>query len=233
MAPQAVWRTYLVASFAAVVVLSACTDTAEMDDAALGLDYFPLEVGAWRIYDVQETQYSFPNRVDSIRYQMRESVSGKYEDLSGDSAYYLLRETRPDVHSPWQVDVRFTARRDARTAVVTEDNLPVIRLVFPPVEGAQWDSNRWNDRDADFFEIKRPGQAYDSLANTVTVVQESNDDIIIETDLRHEIFAQYIGLVYKEDIHFVYCTESECLGQQQIETGRVIRMQLIEHGKHD
>ena len=66
---------------------------------------------------------------------------------------------------------------------------------------------------------------------TVTVIQSNNRDTLEMQNFVQEIYAQHIGMVLRESRVFRYCSETDCFGQQIIETGRSFRQRLIAYGK--
>ena len=71
---------------------------------------------------------------------------------------------------------------------------------------------------------------YMDFNSTLKVIQEYNPDSIVMRDERSEIYAENVGLIYKESIILHYCTENECLGKQIIEQGIDFRQELIGYG---
>jgi hypothetical protein len=63
------------------------------------------------------------------------------------------------------------------------------------------------------------------------VKHQDNPDVIVMTDIRNEIYAANIGLIYKESIILYYCTENNCLGDTIIERGSRYSQELIGYGK--
>ena len=72
----------------------------------------------------------------------------------------------------------------------------------------------------------------DTIPNTLTVIQEDNQDFIVSLDQRREIYAQGVGLVMKEVILLNYCTNPDCIGQQIVESGRKLTQYLLEYERN-
>ena len=73
--------------------------------------------------------------------------------------------------------------------------------------------------------------AGENIPETVTVVQEDNQDFTVNLVRRFEIYGRHIGVVYKEEIDLSYCTDEDCIGQQVIESGSELRQSLVEYGQ--
>ena len=230
-------RKFSLLATVALTLLGGCqTEHLESDPSALGTDYFPLITGEFRIYDVQEITYTFPSTIDTLVYQLKETVADSIDNLAGGVSYVLNRQKKYPGSSDWIQDSVWTARKDMYTAVQVENNVPVIKLAFPVKEGKQWDANSLNDQPKAEYKMESVGlPANDSIGNydkTITVVQNDFDDGIVKKDVRKEIYGKNIGLVYKESVILNYCTDENCLGQRIIETGKDLEMKLTEHGQN-
>ncbi|MFT4859889.1 MAG: hypothetical protein ACI8SN_001824, partial [Algoriphagus sp.] len=69
-------------------------------------------------------------------------------------------------------------------------------------------------------------------SNVIRVLQEESDDLITFRDNRYEIYGKGIGLLEKYDEVLTYCSRNDCLGNQLINSGRKIKMELIDYGKN-
>jgi len=65
---------------------------------------------------------------------------------------------------------------------------------------------------------------------TTTVIQEETTDNILFRNIRKEIFAENIGLIYKQATLLNFCADVDCLGQDIIETGIDYKQELIGYG---
>jgi hypothetical protein len=118
--------------------------------------------------------------------------------------------------------------------VVIEDNEPYVKIIFPADRGSLWDGNALNNQEKDTYAITKSGEAYSvnglSFERSAMVEQEDNDDPIVFTDLRTEIYGQGAGLVSKETTQLHYCTRQVC--DRIIESGVVLKQKIKEYGVH-
>ncbi len=218
-------------------VCVACSSSKEtLDPQKIGYQYYPIEVGSYRIYDVVDVHFPFIGDSDTTQYQLKELVQGIYRQEREDTAYYLHRFSRSHHEDEWQLDSIWTVRKSPRNIVVVENNTPVIKLIFPVSIGASWDSNAMNAEESAVYSISNMGDAFEkgdrSFENTLHVVEENNMDIVINERYREAIYAENIGLVYKEIRYIDYCaTTVECLGEGIIEGGSKQTYILKEYGK--
>ena len=231
------WRKFSLWPSIILSVLMGCqTEHVENNLSSIGSDYFPLKVGTFRVYNVQDIEYTFPDKIDTIGYQLKETITDSIINLEGTISYILNRQKKLKGTSEWQQDSVWTDRKDTHIVVQTENNIPIIKMVFPVEEGKTWDANGFNDSDEDLYSLEKVDLPYtDQTSNynqTVTVVQEDFNDGIIKKDERKEIYGKNIGLIYKESVILNYCTDISCQGEQIIETGRDFRMRLVDYGQN-
>ncbi|MDN5202386.1 hypothetical protein QQ008_13450 [Fulvivirgaceae bacterium BMA10] len=218
----------------ALTFLQCDTEKLAPDEARVGFSYFPLEVGRYRIYDAREITYSILS-FDTTNFQLMEAVVDSFSNQENTITYILNRSIRSDENDPWELDSVWTARRTPQQAIVTENNVPFLKLVFPVKERQPWDGNLLNTREEDPYEITALNEALTLIEDdpfSVLTVEQSNEDDLTKVDRRFETYAQDIGLVIKESTILRFCTESDCLGQNIIEQGRSFRISLLEYGKN-
>jgi hypothetical protein len=223
------WRSFLPWL---LVGLTACTASEPTPDA-LGYAYFPLETGAFVMYDVTETQYALTGPPTTTQYQLREIVRERFEDATGQPAYRLERYRRSTAAQPWRVDSVWTARASVEQAVRTENNVPFVKLLFPVSEGQTWNGNALNALGPDEYRLRdlnRPLRIGEqNFDRTLTVVQQ-NDSTLVSLDRRTEIYAEALGLVYRERTQFFYCNTPDCLGKGNIDFGTQVIYRIKAHG---
>lgn len=226
--------------FLALLILfgcfAGCSESVAPDNSRLGYNFFPLEKGQYRIYDVNSTEYFFSAENITRNYQLKEFVADTFQNLEGGISYRMERFTRNDESEEWQLDSVWTARSNATQAIQVEHNLPLLKLVFPFRENKTWDANVYNDKAEDEHEMVGLFQAFvrnDEVVheNTVTVIQEEVTNNILFWDVRKEVYGENVGLVYKEITQLEYCAEADCLGQAIIEAGIEYTQQIREYGK--
>lgn len=211
------------------------------------IDYFPVQVGAYFIYDIQETRYTpIDGKVDFL-YQSKILVTDSFANNAGGTTYVLQRATKVEGESQFKYLDTWSVRREPSQVVVSEGNISFVRLAFPLSKGRQWNGNALNTLggeencgddstfSCDIYEIGDIGFQFDFhgevLNETIEVIQNNNIDLIVKQDVRKEIYVRNIGLVYKESTILEYCTVGSCIGQQQIEKGHVLKQTLVSYGK--
>jgi hypothetical protein len=209
----------------------------DVDEGSSGYSYFPLNIGNYWIYEVVEIRYSIQNRTDTSLYYVKEWIGDSSIDQAGGTIHYLYTYKREDPQVGWDEEpVKVQAVKRSRTnLVVQEDNIPVVKLIFPVKTGVTWDGNANNTAEPQFYqyvENKPPVEInFAGAGKQIRVIINDFDDEIIFRDVQYEVYAENTGLLYKETSTIVYCQETSCLGQKEIKAGREIFQSLIEYGK--
>ncbi|WP_421765433.1 hypothetical protein [Ekhidna sp.] len=219
----------------AIFILSSCNETKEVDPATLGYDYYPLNLGEYRIYDVEEINYLITG-FDTTIYQLREIIFDSIP--SNDQITYLLRrDIRASELDDWESDSVWTVTSTANYLAITENNIPFMKLTFPVIQGRAWDGNSLNSRnELTYYYQPIENAIIDSIAtedHTQVIIEDIGENIT-GIDLRSEIYARGVGLVEKDYLTQKKCTSSDCgadLGE--VIAGRSLKQTLIEIGNEN
>ena len=217
-----------------VLILSlwSCSDEIEELNIDFGYEYFPLEVGNYRIYQVDSIIYDPLGRgvvIDSTSSQVREMVTNTLLDNTGASIYRLERHVRKTEADPWLLEKVFVQSTDERRAFQIEDNLRVIKLPFPLQAGAEWNAhvffdsseiivpvagesiNIYKDWSWEVLGVNESVNLNNLSFDQVATIQLSDSENLIELRRATEQYAKGIGLVYREmDILDTQC--NACCG---------------------
>jgi len=222
------------------LLLGGCDSNIEPDPSSIGIDHFPLAIGDFRVYQMETVKFTFSGDADTSVFQLKEAVVDSFENQEGGITFVLNRFSRDSSLDPWILDSAWSARKNNFQAILVENNEPFVKLTFPAQEDKLWNGNTLNSRGEDVyimedvfqeFTLDSPDSLDDLFDNTITVVQSDFDDKITRTDLRKEVYALNIGLIYKETTILSFCSDPNCLGQEIIESGRDLKQTLIDFGK--
>lgn len=207
----------------------------------LGFNYFPLAIGNYTTYWVEDIRYAFGKDPDTSYYQLKEVVADSFPGEGGEVVYQLVRYSRGLESEPWHLDSIWTARKNMRRVVVVENNVPFIKLVFPFRRGVAWDGNALNSRAEQIYTLEATHEAVREeiqspldtlLAKSLTVIQQQSQDTIILYTQKLETYVEDVGLVYRKSVNLQYCaSEPECMGLGIIESGWRYKQTLIDYGK--
>ncbi len=215
------------------LALWACNPSRN-DPQSAGYEYFPLEKGAFIVYDVTATQYAIAQDSAVSRYQIKEVVADSFPALDGQTAFRIERFRRNTEAQAWTMDSVWTARRTLDKAIRTENNIAYVKLAFPTYLDQRWNGNQLNGRDAKEYRVAKINEALtvgtNNFPETVTVLQESKSTEIDFLN-RQETYAKGIGLIRREQTELYYCQSANCFGQKKIEFGTRFIQQISSYGK--
>ncbi|MCK5103145.1 MAG: hypothetical protein KAR17_10025 [Cyclobacteriaceae bacterium] len=211
-----------------------CSETKDLDPEILGSNFFPLKTGTYKVYQVHGIRYNSFIDSTEFEYLLKESVLDSFQNLEFGISFKIQRLKKYNDNDPWVIDSIWTARKDDRTAIMVENNVPIVNLTFPLKENKTWDGNKLNGNSEDEFQMinvnKQYADSFGSYENTVTVIQEDLADIIVRTISKKEIYSENTGLVYKENIILNY-KQDEFIGLGIIDNGLKYFQHLVEYGE--
>ncbi|WP_299760491.1 hypothetical protein [uncultured Pontibacter sp.] len=232
-------------------LVAACEDKyKDPDPKAMGYDYYPLEVGDYRIYNVTDIRFQ-SDIGDTNRFQMRERVDTTFYDQTNTLNYKIIRSVRANENQNWLDDSVMVVSKSDVNVVLTKNNTRYVKMVFPVKNGFSWLGDAYNanketsyapdpttNRRADYYltkesytyqEVGQPmtlnGTTFD---NTLTVVHGSPIETWIGYDDRKEIYAEGVGMVYRLFTRIVYCNAQD---REDCEYG--IGYKLHGHERHE
>lgn len=203
------------------VVLIGCTERPASPLPDPGYDYFPLETGLIRVYEVSEITYALSQPAQTRTYRLRETIRPPYTDAGGQSVYPVERAVMRS-SGAWEIDSVWSAWRTVDRAISQENGLTLVKLAFPTRNRSRWDANLYNPMPAEFrtiesSDVPRTLGALD-FAKTLTVVQQ-NDSTLLSLRRRRDLYAEGVGLVQQERVSVQYCGTPDCVGKGIIDFG--------------
>lgn len=179
------------------IVLYSCK-TEKLEHTYSGPEYFPLEVGKYKIYQVDSILYDdFQQTIDTVKVDIKHLVIEKFNDSTGEEAFVVLEQKMGFGDSGW-VNVKvFTMNMTSFNAQVFIDNVRFVKLTFPADKGKKWDGNLYNNNGEETYSYEAVNESRSSMFLTydfsLTVLQKNIETLITE-DKRGEYYARHIGL---------------------------------------
>lgn len=231
--------------------LSSCNSDPQ-PEIDLGTNYYPLEVGKYRIYKVDSIILDNVNNnivKDTNSFYLKEELTDTLRDNQGNLVYTLERFEKENLADEWRVkDVYAVGIIDYQLHTV-EENLRFIKLTFPVgVNVTPWNGNTFID---EFTTIDVAGESIEifkgwlyeysevdqfmqigteSFDSTLTVIQ-ANEDNLIEYRYSVESYARGVGLIKKE----MAILNTQCLTcggdlwVEKAEEGFTLNQEIIEY----
>jgi hypothetical protein len=213
-------------------IFFGCEEKIESPDRELGLEYQPLGIGYFWIYQVDQTIYFGENDSETSSFFYRDFIRGSYLNEEK-NIVYIVERSKSSNRVNWVKELEYTLQNRNNSIVRTINNQPVVVLVFPPAEGLLWNGKIYQAEGSDDFQIDQVGNSElpsFSAISSVRVNQEDQDDKITSRDIRYEVFGKEVGLLEKYDDVVTYCSRNDCLGQQLINSGSKTYLKLVEYG---
>lgn len=170
-------------------------------EPSIGIEYYPITVGATRIYTVDSIAYddNGPTQaIDTFHYQYKEQIAEPYTDDVGNTAYLIQRYFRPNDSSSWSRAGNFTVQLANQKIQRVEEGTRLVKLVFPLRNRLSWNGNIYNNRDPQLYRVtgfKVPYLFQSTTYNSVEI-EESNVVNFIEEIVKRSVYAEGVGLVH-------------------------------------
>lgn len=231
-----------------IVLLSACnTKTLEPQVAAVGYDFYPLEVGLYQIYKVEDVRRPVVGPIVNLNYLLKEVIVDTFSSGERTKNWRIERYTFPDTSASlanqsqlnWQLDSVWYVYQTPNAVVKVENNIAFTKLIFPVREGTTWNGNQYNNRFPDAQERWRVSE-FDRQVRLgrlnfprALLVTQKNEASRIGLELRTERFARNIGLIQKVMNTEVYaqdtCRQGNC--PTVVVEARNFRQTILSYGK--
>jgi hypothetical protein len=218
-----------------LVTLWGCGD-ADSVNQTNSEEYFPLRTGFYQIYAVQETIYTELTPPEEFVYELKTEVVDSFVNMEGRFTYVIHRSKRQTDTDPWVFEEAWSARVNTQQVVSIEGNVSFIRIAIPAFKNKEWNGNALNSQDEDIYLIESAGVSYALNAelefDDALVINQENEINNLFRDEREEVYARYVGLIYKKSVVLNYCDEVPCFGQQIISDGVEYFQVLKEYGQN-
>jgi hypothetical protein len=222
------FRILLLALIPCAMLFDACKKDEVLQPEKEYPGYFPAKVGSYIIYDCDSLYYnSFTSLVDTYRFKIKELYESEYIDNAGRNAIRIERWKKEESANWWLKDVWYTVK-DTKQVEKGEEDVRMVKLVFPVKEDVEWDINALNSLGKRTVIYKDTHKPYStgvlSFDSTVTVVNTDPKNLVSEYR-NTEIFAMNVGMIYKRFVDVDYVVPTP-----QIKSGVVFTMRAVEFG---
>lgn len=212
---------YSIALISIALGMNSCQRAYEDPLANNGVEYYPLEVGKYILYDVDSTYWDdFLREEIPVRCQLRYECVDTFRDKQNRLSYIVNVYRRPAATYPFVIDNVVHVTPTANHVEFYQKNIGFIAMAFPVSPSIRWDglaliniektkypafkSTKW---DYHYEDIDKPYfNEFKNFESTITVshIDEQINDpdvdstVYSEKTFSKEIYAKDVGLVYKE-----------------------------------
>lgn len=230
----------------------SCSEGTVLDDYEfdMGLEYYPLEVGKYLVYQVDSTTFNIEGSgveiLESTTYVKEEFVEINFDD-QGDTIFVTERYEKKNLADEWVIkDVWSTQKVDLRVEK-TAENLKLIKMVFPVQAGSDFNSTLYLDESTTVVVAGETVEMFKNWATQVLSVGETDsigtfnfgevatisyadDENLIEKRFSLEKYARGIGMVYREDcILDTQDLDGSKLWRDKADKGYILKQTLLEY----
>lgn len=217
-----------------LVAIQSCNN--DGTDPVNTYDYFPLTVGHYMIYDVNDAVYSSGQANPVIKaYQEKDEISSVTVNTDGSSTYIVSRSSRNTASDYWVKTKDYSINQYPDKLIFNIDNQSTVPLVFPIDSKITWNGNMYNTLDAEDYHYEDISQPFASgtlsFDKALTLVERRDTTSVIDYDLGLKRFAIGVGLIYDEQTSYEYCqATAACIGQGIIDSGSKKTRKIVEYG---
>jgi len=237
--------------FLMCLLLISCKKEVETP-MGLGYRYYPTTLKHYYIYQTDSVYVDCKFGVrDTFRFETLEIYDTLFQDALGRDAIRIEVYKRNVGANDWGVPRIYHTNTFPTRAERTEENIRFVKLIFPIVEGAEWDINDFNFLDEKIAILKNTHQSFMSnnvqYDSTVTSLLQDEENLL-DKNYEVEIYALDIGLIYQERTNIrgisVVGQANDCSQylpyqpwtavpiMERIAEGSVVTKKLIQHGIH-
>lgn len=229
MLKKSLLKFFSSAIFICIIIFSSCTKTDVLSSSIKAENYYPVSVGRVWIYRLDSTNIpAFGTSLVTNSYHIKDSVGNAFIDNTGRNSWVVYRFITDTLEqAPWQSLSSYYITPTANTVEVVDDNnLRFIKLATPVREGFTWPGNSYIDTrsattpyqylDGWNYMYKNVDSPYTTLAgiidSSVTVFQHDetspegpfDPQFYQQRDYSIEVYANGVGLIYKNFLHWVW-----------------------------
>lgn len=239
--------------FGLLSIGTSCSEETVMEDYVLdrGYKYIPLEVGKYKIYQVDSTKFKIETSTVNVTKSttfVKEEIVKTTIDNAGDTIHILERFTRNAPSESWKIADVWSIKKTINRLERTEENVKLITMVFPLKQGDSFDATQYIDRNVALTiegetitpfsfswnsEVKSIGQqaTIHNQNYTVAKVQLVDDESSIGRRYADRTYAEGVGLVHRVDSLLTTQTfyPDGTPWSERAEKGYILEQTLLEH----
>jgi hypothetical protein len=133
-------KQLFIAFLSIAIIMTACSESKDMENVPSPKDYYSLAVGKYRIYRLDSIiTVNFNTGFTTRSYQLKDSFESKIVDASGKETFRVYRYIRNLAGTDaWRNAGTYFVTLNGQQIETVEDNQRVIRLKFPVLDSITW-----------------------------------------------------------------------------------------------
>ncbi len=228
MKPKERYIRWMILMVLTLSFFAGCKKDSDLPPTDMGYRYYPIQPGHWISYQVDSIAWDdFTATVDTFQFQIMERFESEFIDDQGRNSIRIERYKRDGDTSSWAIKDVWYSCRTTTTVEKTEENIRLLKMIFPIEDHKQWNGNIYNTleaQDYEYTDVHTPMQYGSFHFDSTTRVLQREEYTQISENLEEEVFATGVGLVYKRYVNL------EKLPTGQITKGTDFTYQIIGWG---
>lgn len=186
--------------------LLACR-TGQEEKTLKGDEYFPVKLGDIRYYEADTIVFDyFTKSIDTISHTIREEVAEWYIDNMLDTVYRIELSVFRDAQFDWIPFKSILRKKKDNYAMESINNRLEVKMLFPiasyKTKGTSyvWNVNMFNSNEPVMLKFTSVFTSFNNGINPYNdcvSVKMNKPRTGIVNDVREEVYAKHIGLVYR------------------------------------
>lgn len=180
--------------------LSCNDEFTNSDPVDFKSNYFPVFVGKSTIYSIDSLffdNFSQNGNTDTIHVDYKDSI------VSFENENYMVnRYQYNEMNKLWVLQKIYTIKASQQTIQVTEDNLTLVKLIFPVVPNKKWNAfsfyNTIKQQEYEYIEVDIPMSINQFMFDSVLRVLQVDTINLIRETTAYEYYAKNVGLIKRE-----------------------------------
>jgi len=214
------------------LLLSACTKEDEQPIVSWENNYYPIKIGQWISYQVEEITIDKESAVnDTSRYQIKNLIADCIDSNDNYRSYRVEEYKRISSKNEWQHYRNWELKHYSRSIHTIKNNIEKICLINPVRLNDTWDGNAYNSEKKEEYKLK---SIKDSLLNKETrkiaQVERRNQNNLIEKIYTIDEFAKDIGLIKKIDINVELNIDPDKSWEEKVTKGSIYYQTFLAGG---
>lgn len=219
-------KLFIIGTVLVAFLFSCQKETIPADDIELGKEYFPVTKGHTIEYAIDSIIYNdFKKTTDTFAMEFKDVIGESFTDNEGRESFVVNRYRRQDSTYGWEDMMTYYATKTNFRVEVIENNLRMIKIVFPVKLKTAWAGNIYIpaqiDDDLNWlwnwnYQYSSINKSFDNgkkvFENALEI--DENDEQTNDPDLypnsfaskvyAKEVYAKNVGLIYREITNWVY-----------------------------
>ena len=187
--------------FVILIIISSCKPIV-YEETNFFYNYYPLHINQVKEFFVTNIVHNSFGK-DTTTYFLKEIITDYNINMEGDTVYRVERYWKVDSSLSYEIKDVWTSKKNLSAGYLNEENITYTKLIFPLSLNIFWNGNAFNNLGYQEYSIESlniPFQLNNVIFDSSLTVIQNHKSNLLEFENAKEIYANGIGLIYKEDV---------------------------------